>query len=208
MSRLLYLKASPRDRSHSVAVADAFVTAWRAANPTADVTARDLFRIDLPSFDGPALQGKYNIMHGLPYSPEEKQAWSKVTDIIEDFASFDRYVLAVPMWNFMIPYRLKHFIDIICQPTLTFMPKPDGTYEGLLTGKKVFVAYARGGVYPPGTPADAINFQAHYLEFILGFMGLTDIRSVAVEGTLMGKETADANRAVALDKARTLAATF
>ena len=31
-----------------------------------------------------------------------------------------------------IPYRLKHFIDIICQPTLTFMPKPDGTYEGLL----------------------------------------------------------------------------
>lgn len=208
MSRLLYLKTSPRDRSHSVALADVFVAAWQAANPAASVTTRDLFRIELPPFDGPALQGKYNIMHGLPYSPEEKKAWSQVTDIIEDFASFDRYVLAVPMWNFNIPYRLKHFIDIICQPTLTFMPKPDGSYEGLLTGRKVFVAYARGGVYPPGTPADAINFQARYLEFILGFMGLSDIRSVAVEGTLGDKETLAANRENAHAKARTLAETF
>ena len=208
MSRLLYLKASPRDRSHSVALADDFVSVWQAANPAATVTVRDLFRVELSPFDGPALQGKYNIMHGLPYSPDEKRAWSQVTDIIEDFASFDRYVLAVPMWNFNIPYRLKHFIDIICQPTLTFMPKPDGSYEGLLTGRKVFVAYARGGVYPPGTPADSINFQARYLEFILGFMGLTDIRSVAVEGTLGDKEALAANSENAHAKARTLAATF
>ncbi len=208
MSRLLYLKTSPRGRSHSVAVADAFVAAWQAANPAAEVTTRDLFRVDLPPFDGPALQGKYNIMHGLPYSPEEREAWGRVTEIIADFASFDRYVLAVPMWNFNIPYRLKHFIDIVCQPTLTFMPRPDGTYAGLLTGRKVYISYARGGVYHPGTPAEAFNFQAPYLEFILGFMGLTDIRSTAVEGTLMGKETADAAQAEALAKARTLAATF
>ncbi|EPR38675.1 FMN-dependent NADH-azoreductase [Desulfovibrio sp. X2] len=208
MSRVLYLKASPRARSHSVAVADAFVEAYKAAHPSDEVVVRDLFRIELPPFDGATLQGKYNLMHGRPYSEEEEKAWTTVTGIIEDFASFGKYVLAVPMWNFMIPYRLKQFIDIICQPTLTFLSKPDGSYEGLLKGKRCYVSYARGGVYPPDSPADNLNFQARYLEFILGFMGITDVRTTAVEGTLAGPEVAQANHASALEKARTLAATF
>lgn len=208
MSRLLYLKTSPRSRSHSVAVADAFVAAFSAAQPDVQIVTRDLFVEDLPPFDGPTLQGKYNVMHGLDYSPEERKAWDEVVRIIEDFASFERYVLAVPMWNFSIPYRLKQYIDIICQPTLTFMPKPDGSYEGLLKNKRCYVSYARGDVYTPGTPAAAINYQAPYLEFILGFMGITDVVTTAVEGTLLGPDTVEKSRAEALAKARELAAAF
>lgn len=208
MSRLLYLKTSPRSRSHSVAVADAFVAAFSAARPGVEIVTRDLFAENLPPFDGPTLQGKYNVMHGLDYSPEERKAWDEVVRIIEDFASFERYVLAVPMWNFSIPYRLKQYIDIICQPTLTVMPKPDGSYEGLLKNKRCYVSYARGGVYTPGTPAADINFQSSYLEFILGFMGITDVVTTAVEGTLMGPDTLEKSKAEALARAKELAASF
>jgi FMN-dependent NADH-azoreductase len=30
--------------------------------------------------------------------------------------SADAYLISVPMWNFSIPYMLKHYIDIVIQP--------------------------------------------------------------------------------------------
>ena len=53
------------------------------------------------------------------------------------------------MWNFGIPYILKHYIDLIVQPGLTFSFSPSEGYKGLVTGKPVTVVYARGGAYGP-----------------------------------------------------------
>jgi FMN-dependent NADH-azoreductase len=46
---------------------------------------------------------------------------------------------------------------------------------------------ARGGVYRPGNPLETFDFQETYLRSIFGFIGFTDIRSVAVQGTLQNK---------------------
>ena len=35
-----------------------------------------------------------------------------VETLIADFTAADKYVLATPMWNFGVPYRLKHYIDL------------------------------------------------------------------------------------------------
>jgi FMN-dependent NADH-azoreductase len=113
------------------------------------------------------------------------------------------------MWNFSIPYRLKHYLDIIIQPGQTFTVTADGNYQGLVTGKPVFVAYARGGAYPAGTEMEALDFQKKYLELALGFMGLTDIRSVVIEPTLAeGPETAAKSKAAAITAAREIAKAF
>jgi len=113
------------------------------------------------------------------------------------------------MWNFSIPYRLKQYIDIIVQPGYTFAVTASGGYDGLVKGKPVFIAYARGGEYVAGTASEAFDLQKKYLELILGFMGLTDIRSVAVEPTLAGgPETANRKRAEAIEKAKQLARKF
>ncbi|NJB69377.1 FMN-dependent NADH-azoreductase [Desulfobaculum xiamenense] len=209
MSSLLYVKASPRGgRSHSLAVADAFAAAWRDANPGATVTTKNLFDAELPAFDGFVIQAKYNIMHGREHSLTEREAWGRVEEIIDEFKAHDRYLFAVPMWNFSIPYILKQYIDIIAQPGLTFGMKADGSYFGMLEKRRAAVVYARGGVYTPGTPAEGYNHQSPYLEMILGFMGVTDVRSVAVEGALMGPDVRDAARAVAMEKVRDLVAEF
>jgi FMN-dependent NADH-azoreductase len=210
MSKLLYIKASPREgRSHSVAVADAFIEAYRAAHPGDEIRTLDIFSAFLPPFDGLALQAKYTILHGQKHTPEELQAWKAVEAIIADFKAADKYVLAVPMWNFGIPYRLKHYLDVLIQPGYTFSYDPEKGYTGLVTGKPVFVAYARGGEYPAGTPGEAFDFQKKYLELALGFMGFTDIKSVVVEPTLMGgPDVAEARRAAAIVKAQAIAKSF
>lgn len=210
MSTVLYIKGSPRTgRSHSLAVAEAFLESYQAANPGDTVDTLDLFAADLPPFDGLLVNAKYNILHGKPHPPEEAVAWWRVEEIIGRFKAADKYVLATPMWNFTIPYRLKQYLDIIVQPTYTFTYSPQAGYQGLVTGKPIFLAYARGGEYPPGSSAEAFDFQTNYLEFILGFIGFTDLRRVIVEPTLEGgPETAQARRQAAIAQAREMAKQF
>ena len=209
MSKLLYIQASPRiERSYSIAVADAFVSTYKQANPKDEIVTMNLFKKDLPPFDGLTVQAKYTILHGLKHSPEELGAWRKVEDLIAEFKSADKYVMAVPMWNFGIPYRLKQYLDILVQPTYTFSFSPQEGYKGLVLGKPIFVAYSRGGAYPKGSAEEAFDLQTKYLQLILGFIGFTDIRTLVVEPTLAGPDVAKKKREEAIAKAKEMALKF
>lgn len=210
MSHLLYINASPRGgRSHSKAVADAFVDAYQTAHPGDTVETLHLFETALPPFDGPALQAKYSILSGGSPTPEEQKGWKVVEEIIAQFKAADLYVFAVPMWNFSIPYKLKQYIDVIVQPGYTFRYSPEEGYSGLVTGKRAFLAFARGGSYPPGTEAAGLDFQAPYIRNILGFIGITDIEEVIVEPTLGGDpEAAQSLRDEGVLEAKALAEGF
>lgn len=210
MSKLLYIQASPRiQRSHSIAVADAFVGSYEQEHAGDEVVTVNLFEASLPNFDGLAVQAKYTILHGKSHSKEEQQAWKHVERVIEQFTSADKYVLAVPMWNFSIPYRFKQYIDILVQPGYTFSYSEDKGYEGLVIGKPLLAVYARGGEYPVGGEAEAFDFQTRYVELIFGFMGFKDMRSVVVEPTLQGgPDVAKTRVREAIDRAKEMAVNF
>ncbi len=207
MTRLLYIQASPRGpRSKAIQVADAFVDTYKTKHHADTVEVFNVFTADLPAFDGDTVQGKYNIMHGKPHSAQEKHAWDAVLKVIDHFKSADKYIFAVPMWNFNIPYRLKQYIDVIVQPGQTFTTTDKG-YEGLVKGKPAMVVYARGGAYTG--PAESYDQQKRYVEQILGFIGFTAIQSLVVEPTLHG--TPEAIEAMIEERrleARKLAETF
>ena len=208
MGKILYIKASPMGgRSSSIVAADAFVDAYAAANPDDTMQTLDLFEASLPEFDFAAASAKYKIMHGKEHSQDEKDVWEGIVAVIDEFKAADKYVLAVPMWNVSIPWRLKQYLDILIQPGQTFTVAEDGSYDGLVKDKPIFVVFARGGEYPPG--AEAFDHQKPYLELTLGFIGFKDIRSVVVEPTLAaGPETAKDRRAAAIEKAKAMAADF
>ena len=210
MSRLLYIQASPRgQRSHSVAVADAFIEAYEQKHPDDEIVILNVFDAPIPNFDGLAVQAKYTILHGKPHSQAEQEVWKDVEQVIEQFTSADKYVLAVPMWNFSIPYRLKQYIDLLVQPGYTFSYSEDTGYQGLVSGKPILVVFARGGEYPPGSGVEGFDMQTKYIELIFGFMGFKDIRSVFVEPTLQGgPDVAGAKRQEAIDNVKEIAEVF
>ena len=209
MSKLLYIQASPRkERSRSRRVANAFVEAYRQAHPDDEIVAMDLFEADLPAFDGLAVQAKYAILHGQDHSAPEADAWRAVEELIAEFTSADKYVLAVPMWNFGVPYRLKQYIDLLVQPGYTFSFSPEEGYAGLVTGKPILVVHASGGAYsqPETAPVD---HERSYLAQVLGFIGFEDVRSIVIEPTLHGgPEVADQKTDEALAEAAALVETF
>ncbi|MHC4240998.1 MAG: FMN-dependent NADH-azoreductase, partial [Planctomycetota bacterium] len=207
---LLYIQASPRGkRSKSITAADAFVAEYLTIHSDDQSETLNVFDPTIPEFDALAVQAKYKILHGQEHSTEDLKAWKDVEKVIEQFTSADKYVLALPMWNFGIPYRLKLYIDLLVQPGYTFSYSEDTGYKGLVVGKPMLAVYARGGEYPAGSEAEAFDLQKKYIELIFGFMGFENIHSVVVEPTLQGgPEVADARLREAVEKAKEIAAVF
>ncbi len=139
MTRLLYIKASPRGaESKSAALADAYLAALKARNPGLEVDVIDLATETLPEFDGNKVAAKIAVFTGQAHDAPQKTAWDEITAIANRFAAADIYLLAVPMWNGGIPYKLKHYIDIIHQPGVMFGLEPASGYFGCSRTRRPF----------------------------------------------------------------------
>ncbi|MDE0350329.1 MAG: NAD(P)H-dependent oxidoreductase [Gammaproteobacteria bacterium] len=188
--KLLHIEASPRkEASASSRVADAFVTAYRRLHPDHVVERLALFEEQLPAFGAEGADQKTEHVLDLVRGGTGIEAtgeWAGVMREVERLASADKVLLSSPMWNFSIPYPLKHYIDLICQPGLTFRVDAQG-YLGLVTGKPLQLVLASGGSYPEGFPLEthgtATDFQRPYLEHVARFIGFEDIRAIRIERT-------------------------
>jgi len=182
---ILQINASARrEGANSTRVANAIVARLQAANPAAMLTLRDLAVTPHPVLDEAAL--------GALFTPAEQRTAEQAARVVLDDAliaeiqAHDTIVLGVPMYNFGIPVQLKSWIDAIARSGVTFRYTATGP-EGLLTGKKVFVALARGGLYRD----TANDSQVPYLKSVLGFLGLTDVHFIYAEGLAMGPEASE-----------------
>jgi FMN-dependent NADH-azoreductase len=122
---------------------------------------------------------------------EQAEAVAFSDSLIAELSAADILVLAVPMHNFGLPSTLKAWIDHVVRAGSTFSYSASGPM-GLLKGKRAILVLARGGVYSNG-PTKPFDFQEPYLRSILGFIGITDVDVVYVEGV--------ANSAIGPEKA-------
>lgn len=193
MPHLLYVEASPRKhRSASIEVAHAFLDAWRAKHDGATVDVLDVWNTPLPDFDGEALAGKYAALAGEELSPGQDEAWSAIRDLAGRFRAADILLFAVPMWNYTIPYKLKHLFDLVSQKDLLFTFDENGQ-NGLLAAKAV-VVNARGVAIGSDFPAEIYDHQSTYMATWLRMVGVTDVSQIAVEKGLMGADLDAASR--------------
>src|SRR3954449_10138440 len=175
MTTLLHVSASPRGAaSASLAIAEAFLEAYRETHPNDRVETWDLWDGALPEFGPAAAHAKMAVFAGETPSGDGAAAWAAARQTFERFASADRYLFSVPMWNAGIPYILKQFIDVISQPGMVFGFDPVAGYSGLLRGKKAVVVYT-SAVYGRGRgPAFGADFQQPYFEDWLSWAGVDD----------------------------------
>lgn len=208
MPHVLHVEASPRrERSASIATARAFLNAWGARNPDATVDTLDVWSTPLPEFDGEALAGKYAALAGEPLSPAQEEAWGAIRALAERFRAADLLLFSVPMWNYTIPYKLKHLLDLVSQKDLLFSFDERGQ-NGLLRGRAV-VAYARGvGLGPESFPREIWDHQTTYMKTWLLMVGITEVHEIEVETQLMGEDAASEARRRGREQAEQLAASL
>lgn len=208
MPHLLHIQSSPRhQRSASIGVAQAFIDAWAARHPQSSIDTLDVWATPLPEFDGEALGAKYAALEGNPRSPEQVKVWADIEALGQRFHRADLIVISVPMWNFGIPYRLKHLIDAVSQKDVLFTFDERGLL-GLLGGRKAVVVAARGVALGENFPAAEFDHQTRYLTMWARMVGITEVHTVLVEKTLFGPEADAASRAQAKAEAASLAASI
>ena len=182
---ILQINSSARaDGSQSSRLASRIVERVQASlsDPSAaKITVRDLGRTPHPELNEAALQALFT--PAGQRTPEQAARVALDDALIAELQAADVVVLGVPMYNFGVPAALKNWIDAISRAKVTFQYTADGP-EGLLKGKKVYVALTRGGQYR-GTSADT---QVPYLKTVLAFLGMTDVQFVYAEGLAMGPQ--------------------
>lgn len=171
--------------SFSTRFATELVDALKARHADATLTVRDLGANPHPALDETAL--------GALFTPADQRTPAQAAlvaandALINELLSHDVLVLGVPMINFGVPAQLKNWIDAVARAGVTFRYTATGP-EGLVKGKKAYIVTARGGVHL-GQPTDQGVTQ--YLRTFLGFLGITDVEFVYLEGLNMGPESVE-----------------
>ncbi len=179
---ILQINSSARtEGSHSTRLAATLVERLRDTNPDATLVLRDLARTPHPALDEAAMAAQ--MASANVRTPAQAARVALDDALIAEIQAADVVVLGVPMYNFGVPAQLKSWIDAIARAQVTFRYTATGP-EGLLQGKKVYVALTRGGKYRD-TPADT---QVPYLKMVLGFLGMTDVQFFYAEGLAMGPD--------------------
>lgn len=198
MSNILYLTASIRSDAESVSrgLGQSIVDGL-AAKSGASVITRDLAANDLPYVSAERFAA--NLTPAADRTPEQADLAAIADTLIAELQAADTIVIATPVYNFGPPATLKAWADLVARAGTTFQYTANGP-EGLLKGKKAYLAIATGGT-PVGSDVD---FMSRWLTFFLGFLGITDVEMVAADG-IMGAD-GEAKIAAAKDAALKLAA--
>ena len=190
MKNILLIQSSPRgNASLSQKVAQAVVNDLRSGHSHIKVVVRDLAQNPPPHVGLDFIAGGFAPPEKR--TPEQAKAIAVSDTLIDELFGADVIVIAAPMHNFGLPSTLKAWIDHIVRAGRTFSYGANGP-EGLVKGKRAILVLARGGVYSNG-PAKSFDFQEPYLRTVLGFIGVTDVSVVHVEGV--------ANSAIGPEKA-------
>lgn len=184
MATVLYVTANPKSiqRSFSLQVGKAFINSYELTNPLDDIIEIDLYREEIPLLDYDVFNAWDKLNEGVPLTMIERKKLNRIHELTDQFISADKYVFVTPMWNFSFPPMFKAYIDAVCMAGKAFHYTERGPV-GLLYNRKAVHIQARGGYYMYGS-AKAMEYGDSYLRMILGFMGITDIYSIVLEGTL------------------------
>jgi FMN-dependent NADH-azoreductase len=176
MKTLLQIQSSIfSNGGQSSQLAERFIAGWRASNPGSRLIVRDLAKDPVPHLDA----GRFGAFLAKPEerTPEQRAAVDYSDTLIDELKRADVIAIGLPMYNFGLPSTLKAYFDQVGRAGVTFRYTEDGPV-GLLTGKKVYVFAARGGLYA-GTPNDT---QTPFIRTFLAFLGMDDVEFVYAEG--------------------------
>lgn len=177
--QILQIISSARGaESYSTRLSQGIIDKLLAAQPGSTVVVRNVATHPFPHLEEAHLQAYFAPAESR--SPEQQQAVRHSDEAIAEVMAADVLVIGVPFYNFSIASSLKAWLDHLTRAGITFRYTPTGP-EGLITGKKVYLAVASGGIYSEG-PQQAADFATPYLRWMLGFLGLTDVTVARAEG--------------------------
>jgi FMN-dependent NADH-azoreductase len=198
MTNLLQIDTSTRtDRSISRLLAKEFVEQWIASNPDSIVTYRDISQFPISQIteewmDAETSSSDRSILDSI------SELFSS-NKLVDELLLNDRYLISLPILNFIIPSTLKTYIDLIARTDLAVKVNKHDS-QGLLHGKKLIVIANQINNYPRNNNQDEVikKFES-YFRYIFEYIGVTDISFIYA----YSQNEANLDRDLAIANART-----
>ncbi|MBY6202110.1 NAD(P)H-dependent oxidoreductase [Maritalea mobilis] len=149
--------------------------------PDAEITTRDLAD-GLPLINEAWVDANFTPADAR--TPEQRQTLSLSDTLVAEVTAADIIVIGLPIYNFGVPATLKAWVDLVARAGVTFRYTEAGP-EGLLTGKRAYIAVASGGT----EAGSEIDFATGYIRHVLGFIGITDVHFVAADRLMLDAES-------------------
>lgn len=185
MKTMLLVQSSPAGPSSlSRQITDDFLGAHKNLHGARNLITRDLVKDPPPHLSEDFVGAMFVPIDKR--SAEMKRALSLGAELAEEVKRADEIVISAPMYNRTVPSCLKAWIDHIVLPYETFSVGPTGP-SPLLKGKTLYFICATGGIYSTGPKAQE-DFLTPYIKYIMGFMGIHDVRVVYIEGVAFDRE--------------------
>ena len=179
MKHILHLKSSIQgENSYSIRLGNHIVEKIKDKYPGSTVEELNLFDMEIPHLDARVLRTFFTPADQL--TDADKESIRLSDDLVRQLFAADIIVVGAPLINYSIPSSLKAWIDHITRAGITFGYGQNGPV-GLVTGKKVYIAMASGGIYSEG-PGKVNDFVAPYLKSFFGLLGMTDLIVFRAEG--------------------------
>ena len=218
MPHILHLDASARPGlagkdqhgSHSRNLSQRFVSQWLARRGQDNLTYRDIGQ-NPPSF----------INHdwiASSFTPEQqREPWMRETlaesdQLVDELIAADVLVIGTPLYNFGMPAALKAWVDQVVRPGRTVdvdESNPLDPYIPKLADRPrhAVILTARGGIgFGAGGEMAHMNHLEPNLITALGFIGITQVHQIAIEGQEVGGELLAESVAQALNQVDALVA--
>lgn len=209
MKTLLHIDASARPAgsnmasfgSHSRRLSARFVEQWRKRRPQDRVLYRDVGQ-------NPPESVTEQWIHAAFTKPEERAPWMNAVlhesdMLVDELIAADIIVAGVPMYNFNVPAQFKAYIDNIVRVGRTFgfdRSRPGEPYWPLLNhmNKTLIILTSRGDFgYGASERLAHMNHVEPSIRTAFGYIGVTDVQSIAVEYDEFGDDRLAASIATA-----------
>ena len=180
---LLRIDASARiEGSVTRQLADELVAGLREKDAGLRVTQRELAD-GLPLLNETWVNA--NFTDADQRSAEQREALALSDELIAELRAADAVALSSPVYNFGVPAVLKAWVDLVTRARETFRYGAQGP-EGLLKDRPVYLVMASGGT----AIGSEIDFAGRYLQHILGFIGIRDVRIIAADQMMVDEAAA------------------
>lgn len=170
--------------SHTRRLTHRFIERWQAARPQDSVTCRDVGQQPPSPVSGDWIAAAFTRPERRDEAALARLAESDV--LVEELLRADLIVIGAPMYNFGLPAQLKAWVDNVVRVGVTFgfdrSRQGEPYWPMLPAGKRLVILSSRGDYgYDPGGRLEAVNLVERGLSVPMGYIGLTQTHSIAIE---------------------------
>lgn len=198
MNKTLIINAHPNidsKTSYSLNVLNHFLKVYKEQNPNEIIKEINVYSDEVPAIDQTVLSAWDKLAKGESITAEEHRVTARMAEVLQQFKSAKKYVIAMPLHNFNIPSKLKDYMDNILIARETFKYTETGSVGLLNDGRSLLVIQGSGSIYTNNDWYTEVEYSHKYLKSMFNFIGVKDYQIIRVQGTAL------LNRDEILDKA-------